>query len=57
MKLLKIIIVFFVSCVSLLTFADNAYGYITCKNGKVVRIKSIITESGKLDNFNFEYND
>ena len=35
----------------------GSYGYITCKNGKVVRIKSIITESGKLDNFNFEYND
>lgn len=59
MKRIKFVITTFLCCLSLFVYASKggSYGYITCKNGKVVRIKSIITESGKLDNFNFEYND
>jgi hypothetical protein len=59
MKELKFIITTFLCSLSLLVYAGKecSYGYITCKNGKVVRIKSIITENDKLENFNFEYND
>lgn len=59
MKKIRFIITTFLCCLSLFVYAGKecCYGYITCKNGKVVRIKSIITENGKLDNFNFEYND
>ena len=59
MKKIRFIITTFSCSLSLFVYAGKecCYGYITCKNGKVVRIKSIITENGKLDNFNFEYND
>lgn len=55
LKLLMFITLFFVTRVNVALGADSAYGYFVCKNGDVVRLKSISIDDEDKTNYAFVY--